>query len=88
MLLAHCEGIVVGTIRLYLVPLACLVYFPLELETEILNISRIIHGRYVHPDFKWSLEMQSFILDRHVPRNRQVQSSRLAIVYPVKNILS
>lgn len=75
MLLAHCEGIVVGTIGLYLVPLACFLYFPLELD-----ISSIIHERYVHPDFKWSLEMQSFILDRHVPRNRQDKSSRLAIV--------
>lgn len=41
MLLAHCEGIVVGTIGLYLVPLACFVYFPLELDTELLNGSSI-----------------------------------------------
>ena len=48
MLLAHCEGIVVGTIGLYLVPLACFVYFPLELDTELLNGSSI-NTREVSP---------------------------------------
>lgn len=74
MLLAHHQSLAVHPIGLHLVPFLSFrvetvdVFFVCDVGslTSLIFLASIM--RYVHPDFKWTLEAQSFILDRDVPR--------------------
>lgn len=58
MLLAHCQSAAVRPVGLYLVP-----WSNLELAATLEDVYHAAE-RYVHPSFKWTLEVQNFILDR------------------------
>lgn len=80
MLLAHHQSPAVHPIGLHLVPFLSFrayvetvdVFFVCNAGslTSLIFLASI--KRYVHPDFKWTLEAQSFILDRDVPRSSEM----------------